>query len=271
MAITTMDGLIAALQPFSEDIIKTSFTGEAAGNYFTSLYLAGRPGAAVSPASTINGTSLTSLAGAVPIPAAVAGKSIYLARFEFGQNGSIGAVTLVDRLWHNSGLVVTTTTAQAITPAALPARDNNGTTNGAGVMAAIEVTTTTTNAGVISNMTISYTNELGVSGRTGTMTAFPATAVAGTWLPFNLQAGDQGVRSVQSVTLGTSLVTGTVSLVLYREIVGIGVPLTGVNVQQGPIELALPLIYDNSVLHFVFCLTATAGGSSNGQLTFAQG
>jgi hypothetical protein len=37
---------------------------------------------------------------------------------------------LIDLLWVNTGLVVTTTTAQAITPVALPARDAAGTTNG---------------------------------------------------------------------------------------------------------------------------------------------
>lgn len=48
------------------------------------------------------------------------------------------------------------------------------------------------------------------------MTSFPATAVAGTLVPFQLQAGDVGIRSVQSITLGTSYVAGTISLIGYR-------------------------------------------------------
>ena len=49
----------------------------------------------------------------------------------------------------------------------------------------------------------------------GTMPSFPATAVAGTLVPFQLAQGDRGVRSVQSVTLGTSYGAGAVSLVLF--------------------------------------------------------
>lgn len=125
---------------------------------------------------------------------------------------------LLDVLWINSGLTVTTTTAQNLTPAAAAARDINGTANGDGVMAGIWVTTATTNAGVITNMTISYTNESGTAGRTGTMVNFPATATVNNFWFFSLQAGDRGVRSIESVTLGTSLVTGAVSMFLARPI-----------------------------------------------------
>jgi hypothetical protein len=48
------------------------------------------------------------------------------------------------------------------------------------------------------------------------MASFPATAVAGTLVPFQLATGDRGVQSVQSVTLGTSYVAGAISLVLFR-------------------------------------------------------
>lgn len=123
---------------------------------------------------------------------------------------------LIDLLWINTGLVVTTTTAQAITPVALPSRDLTGTTNGENVMAWILVTTATTNAGAITNMTCSYTNSDGNAGNTATISSFPITAVAWTIVPFQLAAGDKWVRSVQSVTLGTSLVAGAVSLILYR-------------------------------------------------------
>ena len=40
---------------------------------------------------------------------------------------------MIDVLWYNTGLVVTTTTLQAVTTPTLPARDINGSTNGDGV------------------------------------------------------------------------------------------------------------------------------------------
>lgn len=154
---------------------------------------------------------------------------------KFGLNAiALGSYDLIDVLWYNTGLVVTTTTAQTVTMGALPARDINGSTNGEGVMAALLTTTANTNAAAIANTTLSYTNSAGTAGRTGTFFAgvgfqAPATPVIGTWMPFQLQAGDTGIRSVQSVTLGTSYAAGALTLVLY-------VPrdTTGVNVAHGP-------------------------------------
>lgn len=125
---------------------------------------------------------------------------------------------LTDYLWVNSGLVVTTTTAQTVNSVAFPARDLDGSTNGAGVQVGILVVTATTNAGAITNTTMSYTNQDGVAGRTATISSFPATAVAGTLVPFQLAAGDTGVRSIQSVTLGTSYGGGAISLVAFRDV-----------------------------------------------------
>lgn len=140
-----------------------------------------------------------------------------------------------DYLWVNSGTVVTTTTAQTVNSVAFPARDINGSTNGEGVNVAILVTTATTNAGAITNTTMSYTNSDGTAGRTATMASFPATAVAGTFVMFQLAAGDKGVRSIQSVTLGTTYGGGAISLVAFTNLTL--VPNTVVNVggQQFPI------------------------------------
>ena len=113
-------------------------------------------------------------------------------------------------------------------PATAAARDNNGTSNGLGVIAAIYVSTATTNAGAVTNTTISYTNQDGVPGKTGTIPSFPATATAGSMVFVNLAAGDSGVRSVESVTLGTSYGGGAIHLVLVRPIV-IG-PVTTSNI-----------------------------------------
>lgn len=271
MAITTMDQLVAGVLPYGEDVLKTTFTAEAVGVQHSAFYIAGRPGAAAVPSTGTAGAQLTSYAGSIPVPAAIAGENIYLHRLEFTQTNSIGGMTVVDRLWHNSGISVTSTAAQSITHPGIPARDNNGTSGGYGVMAAIEVTTTFTNASTINNINITYTNDQGVTGRTGTVPSFPQTATAGSWLPFNLQAGDTGVRSIQSYQSTSSLTSGALSLVLYREICAIGSPATNTIYSAGPIELGLPRIFDGSVLFMVYNMLGTAGGAINAQLTFAQG
>ena len=154
----------------------------------------------------------------------------------------VGNFELIDILWVNTGIVVTTTTAQTITmPGALPARDNNGATNGAGIMAALYTTTANTNAAVVANSTLSYTDQDGNAGNTATFSGVvgfqaPATPVVGTWMPFILAAGDSGIRSVQSITLGTSYGAGALSLVLYRSLdrEGVSVANTSSGALNGP-------------------------------------
>lgn len=125
-----------------------------------------------------------------------------------------------DVFWVNNVLTVTTTTAQTVNSVAFPARDANGSSNGVGFQVGILVTTATTNVGAITNTTLTYTNQDNTGSRTATMATFPATANIGTFMPFQLQAGDTGIRSIQSVTLGTSYGGGAISLIVYRVISG---------------------------------------------------
>jgi hypothetical protein len=268
MAVTSIDTLIAGLnQP--ERFQKTTGTMEAPGVLHSTLYTAGIPGAGAPPAPGINGAALTTYAGQIPFSNPSSGNK-YLAGISASAS-LVGSVLLLDRLWHNSGLVVTTTTAQAITPVAIPARDLDGTTNGEGVYAALEVSTATTNAGAIANTTISYTNQAGTAGRTGTMPSFPASAAAGTFVPFFLQAGDTGVRSVESVTLGTSYVTGAIHLVLYRVLAEIGVPVVALNVNQDAVACGMPRLYNNTVPFIVWLPSATTATTIWANIRYTEG
>ena len=271
MAILSADNLFRALLP-PEDISKDPFTGEAAGLYHSTLYVAGRPGAGVAPSPGLAGLALTSYAGQVSFPAPASGKNVYLAGLDFLAGSSVSGAFLADRLWHNSGIVVTTTTGQTINSAAWPARDMDGTINGRGIIIAIEVSTATTNAGAITNTTLSYTNSLGVAGRTATMASFPATAVAGTLIPFSLQAGDVGVQSIQSITLGTSYAAGAIHLVAMRRISPlVGRPNTNVPNRYGPLEVGLVRCFDNTVPWPVYILSGTAADATTMTATWAQG
>jgi hypothetical protein len=211
----------APVNASSFNILKVGSTAEAAGVLHFLGFSTGVPGVWATGSPGINGRTCVGTnsadAGCIPIknPTTLNWITQYIA------TATVASVQfLIDLLWVNTALVVTTTTAQAITPVAIPARDETGTTDGKGVMAGILVTTATTNASPITNMTCSYTDQDGNAGNTGTVTSFPATAVAGTLVPFQLATGDSGVRSVQSVTFGTSLGGGAVSLVLYRIIDG---------------------------------------------------
>lgn len=270
MAITSLDALTAGMLP-AEPILKASFTGEAAGQLHSMFYLAGRPGAAAAPTPGLAGAALTTYAGQLPFPAAVGGQNVYVARLEGTQAANIGGVILCDRLWHNSGFTQATTTAETVNSAAFPARDRNGSTNGGGVLVALEVSTATTNGSAITNTTMSYTNQAGTAGRTATIPSFPATAVAGTFVPFMLQAGDTGVRSIQSLTKGTSYAGGTMHLVAYRPVLTLPLPAANVSFAVDGISAGLPRMYDSSVPFLVVPLISTATGVTVGAITYTQG
>jgi hypothetical protein len=169
-----------------------------------------------------------------------------------------------DVLWVNTGLVITTTTAQTITMAgALPARDINGTTNGEGCMIALLCTAAVGLAAVASNATVSYTNSDGTAGRTATLSAIvgsqaPATPVIGTLIWFNLQAGDKGVRSIQSITLNTSWVSGTISLMITRDLATMGTTIPNVSVPKIIKDPGIRLYNGTCALHCILSSATTA-------------
>ena len=201
----------------SRALFKVGTALEAAGQYYCFAKDGGAPGAWSPGTPGVNGrnTDGTTAAdlGCITVGNPTSG-AWYIRDFNIAASQA-GMFILADVLWVNTGLVVTTTTAQAITQPTLPLRDNSGTSNGHGIGAGILVTTATTNAAVISNITLQYTNSNGVAGRIGTM-SYPATAVAGTFVPFQLAAGDVGVRSIQSITLGTTLTAGAISLIAFN-------------------------------------------------------
>lgn len=270
MAIADASQLIAGYIPYPSDCNKDAVTAEAAGVWHSTWYMAGLPGAGAAPTGGLNGATFTAtVTGQIAVPAAVAGRRIYLARAEFSQAGNVGTIGIYDRLWGNVP-VVTTTGAQAVTSPAWPARDATGSTNGERVLLALEASSATGNGGAITNTTVSYTNSAGTAGRTATLTSFPATAVAGTFVVFNLAAGDTGVRSVQSVTLGTSYVSGAIHLVAFRPVTRIPMPTANTGTDRGPFDLALPTVWDSSVLWPVALPQATAVGAITGSVNFSQ-
>lgn len=180
-----------------------------------------------------------------------------------------------DVLWVNSGLSVTTLTAQAITTPTLPARDLNGTTDGEGCVIGLYFHAASTLAATNALSTVSYTNSKGVAGKTATLTAIvgsqaPQTPVVGTVLWYNLAAGDSGVRSIQSFTIGaTSWLTGTISLFIARDIATIGTTIPNVTAQK---IIGMPGIrlYNGTCMHHSVLSSATTATFFAGELVVME-
>ena len=267
MAITTLDLALAGMKPPSYFAKALSGT-LVAGRPMNLNYLAGVPGAMVAPAPGLNGAALTSYAGQIPIPAASG--NTHLARFSGVSSAQGGVLLLCDRLWHNSGLVVTTTGAQALTSAAWPARDANGATLGEGVQIGLEISAAT-GAGA-ATPTIVYTNSAGTGSKTGAMvTAYAASSIQGSFYPFSLAAGDVGVRSVQSCTLGVSMTSGSISLVAYRVLATLELAAAGIPNAVDALTSGLPLLYDTSVPFLLFVPQTTTTTATSGQVVYTQG
>lgn len=269
MAITTLDGLVAAMLP-PVQFYKVTGTMKAAGLSHSLWYSAGVPGAATASSAGIAGEALTSYGGQLPFPSTVGGKSVYVSRMEAVHTSSLGNVALLDRLWQNSGFTVTSTSSQPFTSfVAIPARDNNASTNGEGVMFAMEVASTLGSG--TPTLTVTYTNSAGTGSRTGTIGPITTTSVAGTWYPMALQAGDKGVRSVQSVQSSATMTSGSVSFVLYRELTSMPLPSANFGIDRDAVALGMPKCHDDSVPFLVALATATTTTTIDGAVGLAQG
>ncbi len=245
--------------------LKTGTAPDATGYWYGTWKDAGWPGAWAPGTPGVNGRATDGTVsadfGCIPIQNAATGAN-YLTEVDMASSVNHSHM-FFDCLWVNSGLSVTTTTAQAITTPTLPARDVNGSTNGEGCMIGILVTAALGLAAVASNATVTYTNSDGTGSRTATLAALvgsqlPATPVVGTVIWFNLAAGDKGVRSIEAITLGTSWVSGSISLIIARPILFLGTTVANVAAQMRQPDPGIRLYSGTCLLHCILASAATA-------------
>ena len=272
MAITTRDGAIAGMK-MPRPLIKTGIAMANVGAMrgYTPWYAAGNPGASTANAAGVNGAALTpassAVEGRIPRVNPTAGQDAYLARLSMAPT-TAGTLWLIDRLWHNSGLVTTSITAQAITPVALPARDIAASANGDGIMAAVEWSATG-GAGT-PTVTLTYTDEAGNAGQSATLTGV-TTPPVGTFEIFTLAAGDNGVRAPTSFIQSATRTSGTMHLVLFRLIAQLECPLANVGSSIDVLTGGRPEILDDSVLQLVWFPTSTTVVNFIGSYAETQG
>ena len=262
MAITSLDQLLAAKNQL-KSFGKVSMTAKAAGTFQSLWTAAGLPAAGANPASLAMVIPTMATAGALPFVNPETGLS-YISKISSSQQ-TIGTLILYDRIAHSSGLNGTLTTAQAVNGAALTRH-----TTGEDVELFLEVYTAT--GATASSVTISYTNSAGVAGRTTPAVAMQVTPVVGQMLPIPLQAGDAGIRSVQSVTLSASTATaGNFGITLVKRIAEIPITVAGTGVVLDPFALGFPKIENNACLSMMVATSTTSTGFITGTINIAQG
>lgn len=272
MAITTLDGAIAGMQP-PKPITKVGIATAAVGAMrgYTLWYASGNPGASAANSAGTGGQAVdpslgTTVAGRIPRTNPGSGNA-YLGRLAV-MASTAGVLMLIDRLWHNSGLSVTSTSAQSITAATLPSRDGDAGTNGANVMAAIEWSATGGTG--TPTVTLTYTDQDGNTGNTGTFTAVASPPV-GTFEIFTLAAGDTGVRAPTSFIQSATRTSGTMHLVLFRMLAQVEVTAANIGNAIDALTSGMPQIFDDSVLQLVWFPSATTATNFIGQYIETQG
>jgi hypothetical protein len=272
MAIITLDAALAGMkapQPYLKVGIAMSAVGSQRA--YTPWYANGNPGASTANAAGTGGQAVT------PSLGATVGGRILRTNPSSG-NAHIGRLTanatvagtlwLIDRLWHNSGLSVTSTSAQAISAATLPARSGDGTTNGANVMAAIEWSATG-GAGT-PTVTLTYTDQDGNAFATGTFTGVASPQV-GTFEIFTLAAGDTGIRAPISFIQSATRTSGTMHLVLFRVLAQVEVTAANIGNAIDALTSGFPQLFDDTTLQLVWFPTATTATTISGQYIETQG
>lgn len=167
---------------------------------------------------------------------------------------------LVDLLGFYPITTVTTTGAQTLNNTVTLPRY----TDGAGVQAFL--TPSTVMGAATPNLSIGYTNSSGVAGKATPATlpignsAAAVTSIvysgtgAGKFGPFMpLAAGDAGIRSVQSVTLSASYVSGVLNLVLAKPLLTLPITTLGVTAERDLVNqfMAMPKVYDGACLAWI--------------------
>ncbi len=138
----------------------------------------------------------------------------YLLTIGWSSTQQLNMFVLSDLLVACSGISATVNTSQTVNSTALTRY-----TGGAGVMAIMEVTTAI--GTTASNLTLTYTNQDGTGSRSTGAQAMTVSSIVGRLLPITLgsavplQAGDYGIRSVQTAQLSAAMSAGVMALHIY--------------------------------------------------------
>lgn len=189
---------------------------------------------------------------------------------------------LVDLLGFYPITSVTTITAQTLNNTVTLPRY----TDGAGVQAFM--TPSTVMGAATPNLSIGYTNSAAVAGKATPATlpignsAAAVTSIVysgtgnGKFGPFMpLAAGDAGIRSVQTVTLSASYVSGVLNLVLCKPLMTLPITTLGVTAERDLVNqfASMPKIYDGACLAWIMLAGAATPVASpiSGHLEFGWG
>ena len=289
---TSQDNMINAIstlgQSYRTDWQKSTFatTAHTAGLWYSLMRGGGNPAA-----DTILGTGTNlafqalsdtvATASGIPHGGNVGGYKVLLSAAAQTAAATTApcVLMLVDMLGFYPITTVTTTGAQTLNNTVTLPRY----TDGAGVQAFL--TPSTVMGAATPNITLNYTNSAGTAGKATPVTlpignsAAAVTSVvysgtgSGKYGPFiPLAAGDAGIRSVQSINLSASYVSGVLNLMLCRPLLTLPITTLGVTAERDLVNqfASMPRIYVGACLNWLMLAGAATPVASplSGHLEF---
>lgn len=251
---------------------KTPSQTTIAGQWFDMSMSPGNPAPQYYAASPLIAQQMKrSTDGGIPHGGDVSTQSKFLSRFLILSASGTGlpmSYRLCDYLLYYPFVDTGTNDEQLMTNSVALPRYSDG----AGVQ--IMAVSVASSVGLQPTFTVNYTNSAGVAGRTSAlhrlstntfngaiMSNFTTGAISA--MPFiGLQAGDSGVRSIESVTFATGTDVGLLSLVLVKPL------MAGVILEQTapsekvcqPHDGIMPQIYDDAFLGILACPQGSLSG-----------
>jgi hypothetical protein len=272
MAITTMDGIVAAMGTSQRLMVNKANVVSVSGRTISLWSGVGNPAVGLTTAGqATSGAVLTSAdTGTIPFTNPSGGQNSYLGGIR-GSSTAAGTLLLYDILWvwtsGGSGWSVTTTGAQStVSPTALTRPDANG------VGTELWVECLAVGGSSSGTSTITYTNSAGTGSRTATLTnAIVSTPPIGTMQAYTLAAGDLGVKSVQSINNSNTWTSGTFRIMIIRRIAEIPIITTNTAFAYDALDLGMPRIYDSAALGLAVTAFSTAAGPTVASIQLLQG
>jgi hypothetical protein len=244
MAITNQDGLIAALATSQAINWQKNGTRTMLSSFWFSLFdLTGGQGAGVlAGTDTAAGVVPTdATVGCPPINSFTGSNTGYLGSVQYGSTVAcrLRACDMLFKAGAYSALASVTLASQPSYSARIPGGDYKGTE--------LWIETVTAFSGGNLAITVTYTNQDGVAGKSTGSIALGLAPTLGRMIQLQLASGDSGIQKIESVAL-TGSTSGSLNLLVLRPLWHgrvAGVNFGGID---GPDQTDLPILFDTSAL-----------------------
>lgn len=254
MAITSLDQLIAAASQRVQ-IVKTNVVTAVAVMPTQVINAGGNPGSGtLAGSNTANGIVPTDANGGFPTINAFGGGNLgYITNMTFGSTVSC-RLHLFDCLFKAGAYAFNAATTLSSQPS-YASRVPDG-TDFTCTELWIEAATAFTGS---QSIAITYTNELGVTGRTTGTIATGVAPIANRMLQLPLQSGDTGIQKVESVTSTVSS-AGTFNVLVLRRLWSGRVLLANSGDTHDFMRTGMPQVFADSALMAVVQPDSTSTG-----------